>query len=172
MTTQSECNHEFKKPLEFFIPSIDLYGKEKIDWVLYTVDNAENTVYIDSADFTGPRQKVGTGGIVLRNLRLVYRKYLLNDPKVFGELQEALKIDFNQAKEVLKLLSYLEELYRNVDYYSLVDLNFTDKNLYPMLKISDSPFLKFVDLSGNVKLAEVIKNIQVHGQWGARNQVK
>lgn len=169
MTSQSECNHEFKKPLEFFIPSIELYGKEKIDWVLYTVDDKDNTVYIDSADFTGPRQKVGTGGIVLRNLRLVYRKYLLNDPKVFAELQDALKIDFNQAKEVLKLISYLEELYRNVEYYFLVDLNFDNKDLYPTLKIVDSPFMKFVDLSGSIKLENVLKDLQVHGQWGARN---
>lgn len=169
MTNQSECNHEFKKPLEFFIPSIELYGKEKIDWVLYTVDDKENTVYIDSADFTGPRQRVGTGGIVLRNLRLVYRKHLLNDPKIFLELNETLKADSNQAKEILKLLSYLEELYRNVDYFTLADLNFDNENLYPTLNMTKSPFMKFVDLSGNIKLTEVLSDIQVHGQWGAKN---
>lgn len=166
---QSDCNHVFKKCIEFFIPSIELYGKEKIDWVLYTVNDEKQSVYIDSADFTGPRQKVGTGGIALRNLRLVYKNYLLNDLKIFTVLKEQLKIDDKQAKEVLRLLSYLEELYRNVDIYVLNDFNFKENAPYPSLKIEDSPLMQFLDISGTVKYAEMFKDIQVHGQWGAKN---
>ena len=167
--TQSDCVHVFKKPKEFFIPSINLYGKENIDWVLYTVDNTELTVYIDSPDFTGPRQKVGTGGIVLRNLRLVFDNCLLNDMKIFTIIKEKLQItDDKKIKEIIRLLSFLEELYRNNGMYTLSELEI-GKEKYPALKLEDSPFMKFVDLTGTIKFIEILKNVYAHGQWGARN---
>lgn len=167
-TTQKGCNHVFKKPLEFFIPSIELYGKETIEWVLYTVDDKVHTVYIDSADFTGPRQNIGIGGIALRNFRLVFQKTFLNDPKIFDLIKTAFNIDDDtKTKEVLRLLSYLEELYRNNGIWSLSDFNFNNP-FYPGLVLENSPFMEFLDITGTIKLADIFKNLAVHGQWGAK----
>ncbi len=166
--TQKGCNHLFKKPLEFFIPSIELYGKDNIEWVLYTVDDKVHTVYIDSADFTGPRQNIGIGGIALRNFRLVFQKVFLNDPKIFDLIKTALKIDDDiKTKEILRLLSYLEELYRNIRVWALSDFIFTNP-FYPSLNLENSPFMQFLDITGTIKLAEIFKNLAIHGKWGAK----
>ena len=169
--TQKGCNHAFKKPLEFFIPCVELYGKENIEWVLYTVDDKVQTVYIDSADFTGPRQNVGMGGIALRNFRLVFQNCFLNDPKIFSVIKEQLNLeDDSKTKEILRVLSYLEELYRNFGLHYLADFSFNNP-LYPSLSIEQSPFMKFIDLTGAVKFKEIFKHVAVHGQWGAQKLV-
>ena len=169
--TQKGCNHVFKKPLEFFIPCVELYGMENIEWVLYTVDDKVQNVYIDSADFTGPRQNVGMGGIVIRNLRLVFEKTLLNDPKIFDLIKKHLKIkDNDKPKEILRLLSYLEELYRDVRVWSLADFSFAN-SVYPSLSLENSPFMKFIDSFGSIKYSEIFKHLAVHGQWGARKLI-
>lgn len=169
-TSQSDCNHAFKKPIEFFIPSIEIYGKENIEWVLYTVDDPFQTVYIDSPDFIGPRQKVGTGGIALRNLRLVFENYLLNDIKLFSVIKEKLQLNDKQVKEVIRVLSFLEELYRNAGIFALSDFEFK-KDRYPSLKLKDSPFFEFADLTGSIKFSEILNLIYVHGQWGSMNLI-
>ena len=169
--TQKGCNHIFKKPLEFFIPCVELYGKENIEWVLYTVDDKVQTVYIDSVDFTGPRHNVGLGGIGLRNFRLVFQKCFLNDPIIFDLIKEHLKItDDTKVKETLRLLSYLEELFRNTRVWALNDFIYTNP-FYPSLTLENSPYMQFLDLSGSIKYAEIFKNIAVHGKWGAKKLV-
>jgi hypothetical protein len=170
MKTQENCNHIFKKPLEFFIPSIDLYGSENIDWILYTVADKQETVFIDSPDFTGPRQKVGTGGIVLRNLKLLFKKHFLNDPKIFSVIKNEVSDD-KLSKEVLKILSYIEELLRSRSSGNpLIEFDYS-KPLYPTLKLEDSPFMQFIDISGTIKFAEILKNIVIHGQYDAKNRI-
>ena len=167
-STQKGCNHIFKKPLEFFIPSIELYGKENIEWVLYTVDDKASTVYIDSADFTGPRQNVGIGGIALRNFRLVFENYLLDDPNIVSAINKYTGItDDNKIKEIIHSLTFIEELYRNIIVWSLNDFSFSELK-YPKLMLENSPFMEFIDLSGTIKYTEIFKRLAIHGQWGAK----
>lgn len=164
------CNHTYSNYVELLRPCEALYGAE-VNWFLYTIDDDQRTVFVDALDFSGPLQRVGTGGIVLREPQMIVRKWPLNDPEnVALFLKTEYKLSEEEATQTIDILIAVNKILSASSSSNLIpydQLEFSE-NGCPTHHLRHSAFLEVVDQLGSVPVSKVINEIVLHGQWDAR----
>ena len=161
------CAHDYKPPLQLLVPCPRLYMDA--DWILYTVNNEAKSVFIEKKDFKSPFVLVGSGGIVLREIILIFRSWQLqNIDAITKYLINQYKLNIDDASEFIKILHHINDLMAfQSTAWSFDDLVFKDN--CPTLPLNRLPLLQIVDNLGNIPISKLLTEVVLHGQWDSRH---
>ena len=160
------CAHDYKPPLQLLVPCPRLYMDA--DWILYTVDNEAKSVFIEKKDFKSPFILVGSGGIVLREIQLIYRSWQLqNIDAITQYLTNQYELTIEDTNEFIKILQNINTLMTaQSSAWSYDDLVFKDN--CPTLPINRLKLMQIIDGLGNIPISKLLSEVVLHGQCDSK----
>jgi hypothetical protein len=168
---KDHCEHIYKPPLEFLKPCERLYGVD-VDWVIWTVDNDEQTVFVDSPEFNSVLQFVGKGGIVLRDPQIILKSWPLSDTvNLMKYLNQQYDMSDDEATQIIIILQTIDDLIIAAgDAWPYSELVFRKEDDCPGLRLvsGTTAYLEIVDKLGKFSVSKIMNDIVLHGNWGAK----